>query len=346
MTTALRPVREIGLLPPEASLTDAIRWAVAHAELAPSELNTQPWLFRARVDEGLQVARVEIVLDRARLLRHLDPDAREAVVACGAALLHLQLCLRAAALGASLQYAPDRTSPDLLAVLTVSGRALERPQDRVLREAIASRGCRRAPFEPGRPSQALLAHLVAEAGYEGALLSVLDVPSLEQLRELDQQALAREAADPGRTWERAGWARGRTASPEDGVPGAAHRVGLRESLAELRRIRHVDEESGHDDDGYGTVIVIGSACDDRPSLLRAGAGLERVLLAAADAGFCARFVNNAVRYPDLRQKVGALAGLDHPQAVLHLGLGQPDSGTGRRPLEDVLELQHTHLESR
>jgi hypothetical protein len=189
-------------------------------------------------------------------------------------------------------------------------------------------------------------HLVAEAGYEGALLSVLDVPSLGVLRKLDQQALARETADPGRTSERAGWARGRTALPEDGVPGAAHHVGLKESLAELRRIRHPDDEGGREVGPDGTVIVIGSSSDDRPSLLRAGAGLERVLLAAAGAGFSGRFVNNAVRYPDLRRSVGDLAGLDHPQAVLHLGLGQPDSGTGRRPLEDVLELQHTPLEAR
>ncbi|WP_205208599.1 hypothetical protein [Arenimonas caeni] len=66
---------------------------IARAVLAPSSHNTQPWLFRP--GEG----HVELLADRTRALPVNDPDDRELVISCGAALL----TLRAAAAGAGLQ---------------------------------------------------------------------------------------------------------------------------------------------------------------------------------------------------------------------------------------------------
>lgn len=278
MNVPLGQRRAPALLAPEATPAEVVHWAVAHAILAPSELNSQPWSFRACVDGDIGAARIELGLDRTRLLTHVDPAGREAVLACGAALLNLRLALRGAELGSSVQLCPDPALHDLLAVLNVRGRTRERAEDRPLREAIPQRGTRRAPFEPGEIPVTLLNHLIAEAAYEGALVSMLDRDDVSALRAIDEQACDR------------------------------------------------------------CVLVVGSVSDDRASLLRAGAGLERVLLAATAAGVSCRLVNTSLQRQDSRSAVGRLAGLDHPQAVLHLGYGDPDTMTPRRPVEDVLVL--------
>jgi nitroreductase len=342
MTTLLSQRRAAELLAPDASLFEVVRWAVRHATAAPSELNTQPWSFRASLDSGVGAARIELGLDRTRLLPHLDPDAREAVLACGAALLNLRLALRGAELGSAVQLCPDPAQRDLLAVVTVRGRTHERPEDRALREAILERGTRRTPFERGEVPTTLLDHAVAEGAYEGALVSVLDPDEALALHALDIEACAREAVDQAREEERAHWMRPNTSGADDGVTGRAHGLGLVASLAEPHHLRHGDSHVAADELRAGAtdpcVLVIGSVSDDRDSLLRAGAGLERLLLALTAAGVTCRFVNESLRQPDLRFAAGRVAGLDHPQVVLHLGYGAPDTVTPRRPVDDVLVL--------
>jgi nitroreductase len=343
MTTLTSQRRYPALLPPDASPAQVVRWAVEHATFAPSELNTQPWSFRASVDGAVGAARIELGLDRSRLLPFLDPDAREAVLACGAALLNLRLALRGAELASSVQLCPDPALHDLLAVVNVRGRTRERAEDRPLREAIVVRGTRRSPFEPGQVPVTLLDHVLAEAAYEGALVSVLNPEEARALHALDMEACVREDADRGREEERARWARTNLSDADDGISGEAHGLGLLASLAEPYHLRHGDSHVAADEvrvtDADQCVLVVGSVGDDRASLLRAGAGLERVLLAATSSGVTGRFVNESLRQPDLRAEVSRLSGLDHPQVVLHLGYGAPDVATPRRPVEDVLVMR-------
>lgn len=293
MTTLSSRRRDPALLAPDASTAAAVRWAVGHAVLAPSELNTQPWAFRAYVDHARAAARIELGLDRERLLPHLDPQAREAVLACGAALLNLRLALRGAELGSAVQLSPDPALHDLLAVVTVRGRARERAEDRPLREAIALRGTRRTPFDCEDVPTTVLDHVVAQGGYEGALVSVPTPDEADALHALDVEACGREDV-------RTAWAHASGVDP--------------------------------------CVVVVGSVADDRASLMRAGAGLQRILLATTAVGITCRFVNESLRQPDLRADVGRLVGLDHPQVVLQLGYGAPDSVTPRRDVDEVLAL--------
>lgn len=338
--------RELPLLAPEATVVDVLTWAVAHARLAPSELNTQPWLFRALVDHRAGTARVELVLDPSRTLPHLDPDRRGAVLACGGALLHLRLALSAAGVGCAVHPAPDPGRPELLAVVDVRGRAAERPDDLPLREAIPARGSRRSPFLPGVPPMVLLDHLVAQAAQEGALATVLAPDDLVRLHEADLAASAHEAHDPGRAQERAAWTRSNLSDAPDGVPGAAHGQSVLPSLAEAHRLRHGESHVSHDELAQEardrTVLVVGSTGEDPASVLRAGCGVERVLLSGTSGGLAFRFANDSLRYPELRRALAGWSQLDHPQAVLHVGYGAPDPVvTPRRAVADVLQLEGT-----
>ncbi len=58
-----------------------LQWAV----LAPSRHNTQPWLFEIEGDELLLFA------DASRALPVADPDGRQLLMSCGAALVNLRL---------------------------------------------------------------------------------------------------------------------------------------------------------------------------------------------------------------------------------------------------------------
>ena len=67
---------------------DKLRFFLNYAVLAPSSHNTQPWLFRVVDDTA------ELYADRNRALRVVDPDDRELVISCGAALHHLRTAVR------------------------------------------------------------------------------------------------------------------------------------------------------------------------------------------------------------------------------------------------------------
>lgn len=320
---------------------ETVRWAVGQAVLAPSLLNSQPWRFRVAVDRREGTARLELYLDRQRAVPHLDPTGREGVLACGAALLNLVLALRAAGRGSTVRLLPDHAAPHLLAVVTVRGTVRERPEERPLREAIPLRTTCRSAFEPGPLVDSLLDHLVAAAAYEGALATVLDEAEAREVRALAAASRVRSAQDAGHAQDCAAWARQNLEEADDGVPGWVHGLGLVPSLEEPHRLRRgtstvAAREAHAEGTTAGRLLVVGAPSDERPAVLRAGAGLERLLLAATAAGAAAGFLDETLRFADARAEVGRLAGLDHPQVVVRLGYARSRPPTRRRPVDDVL----------
>jgi hypothetical protein len=72
------------------------RYVVDRAIWAPSVHNSQPWRFTA--DGGPQLS---LHADTSRRLTAADPDGREMMISCGAALFSVRLALR------SLGYIPE-----------------------------------------------------------------------------------------------------------------------------------------------------------------------------------------------------------------------------------------------
>src|SRR5690242_16983060 len=77
---------------------ETTRYVVARAIWAPSVHNSQPWRFTA--DGGPQLS---LHADTSRRLAAADPDGREMMISCGAALFSVRLALR------SLGYIPETT---------------------------------------------------------------------------------------------------------------------------------------------------------------------------------------------------------------------------------------------
>jgi nitroreductase len=91
--------------------------AIEHAVRAPSVHNTQPWRWRIGSDT------VELFADTARHLPTTDPDRRDLVLSCGAALHHLRVALAAAGHAVQVVRMPDPDDRSLMATVRISDGA-------------------------------------------------------------------------------------------------------------------------------------------------------------------------------------------------------------------------------
>jgi len=117
--------------------------AVKHALRAPSVHNTQPWRWHIDTADGV----VELYADQGRRLSATDPDGRDLLISCGAALDHLVVTLAHAGLQATTLRFPDPENSAHLATVQVSGT-----RDAEAADGIPSpRSHRRRPGCPVRP---------------------------------------------------------------------------------------------------------------------------------------------------------------------------------------------------
>src|SRR2546423_9704205 len=94
------------------------RYVVARAIWAPSMHNSQPWRFTA--DGG---SRLSLHADTSRRLAAADPDGREMMISCGAALFSVRLALRSLGYIPATSVLPEPGQPTLVARVSWPGRA-------------------------------------------------------------------------------------------------------------------------------------------------------------------------------------------------------------------------------
>src|SRR6516225_6305731 len=97
------------------------RHVVAEAVWAPSVNNTQPWRFVVGPDQ------IGLHADAGRRLEVADPDGREMMISCGAALFTARLALRSLGYVPEARVLPDPGDPTLVARLSWPGRAAATP---------------------------------------------------------------------------------------------------------------------------------------------------------------------------------------------------------------------------
>ncbi len=327
---------------PAEQLAHAVRYAV----LAPSSHNSQPWLFHLEGDE------LELRADRTRALPVVDPDDRELVMSCGAALFHLRIALRGFGLLPEVRtLAPPpafdplglRSVPDVLARIEVRAGSPPTADEEALFRAIPRRHTNRARFLAGSVGGGLVAGLVRAAEEEGAwLVPIDDDPRREALADLVARADAEQAADPRFRRELAAWVHPGRARSGDGMP--AYALGLhgpRALLAPLvvRTFDWGDGRAASDRqlaEGSPLLAILGTSGDGPSAWLEAGQALDRVLLRACASDLQASFLNQPVELPHLRNRVSEVAARPgFPHIVLRLGVGPEVNPTPRRPLEEV-----------
>jgi nitroreductase len=303
------------------------RDVVAHAVLAPSSHNTQPWSFR--IEEGT----LELYADRSRSLRVNDPEDRELTISCGAALLTARVA--AAHLGASLDVAllPDGDDADLLARATPCG--VPGPDARLF-PAVAERRTYRGAFADAVVSPEGMGALAQAAATEGAGLRFLDGRRRAAFRALVEEGDRRQFADAAWRAELATWIRPRRRG--DGLalsPAAA-------ATRFVVRHRDLGERVARRDsalaDRADLVALLSTQGDGVADWLTAGQALQRVLLTATLAGLQASFLNQPLQVPELRCAAGDLLDAGgYAQIALRLGVPvRRLRSTPRRPVAAVL----------
>ncbi|MPZ79023.1 MAG: nitroreductase [Actinophytocola sp.] len=307
-------------------LTDVIDTALASAVRAPSPHNTQPWRFEVRA------GRIDVLLDRSRILRAADPEGREARLACGAALFNLRVALQAAGQATAVDLRPIG-KPDQLATVWLTGACVPTTEDHMLAAAVDQRHTNRRVFTERPVSDEIRGALARAAALEGARLLVVDDPArLDAVVALLAEAEDRQRRDAEFCVELSYWATS-FAGRDEGVPVALGGPRPRaDGLADAGPFK-LDAVALRP---LPLVGVLVSPSDISQDVVRAGQALQRVLLTGTSSGVSASFLSPLVEVAWARRALRAQATrIGQPQAVLRFGYGQETAPTPRRPVRAV-----------
>jgi nitroreductase len=318
---------------------ETIRTALALACRAPSVHNTQPWRWR------IGDRSVHLYADESRGLPATDPDGRDLLLSCGAALHHLRVALAALGWRSVVHRLPNPADPGHLAAVEFT-RHDPTSDEVALAGAIPRRRTDRRRFSSWGVPRSVLLLLEDRAAAEGA--AIREAAGSRERYELATAigiAAAKQDADPAYRFETRAWSG--THADRDGVPAANAPSGLPQhgdvQLREFPGGEMRDERAGEWEEDGAALLVLGTSADDRMSALRAGEAMSAVLLEATVAGLATTPISQPLEVAETRERVrsGVLDGALFPQIVLRLGWAPFNADqvppTPRRPLRDVLD---------
>lgn len=316
---------------PNVESGSVVRSLLAAAVQAPSSHNTQPWLFRVGATS------VELLADRRRALPVNDPDHRELVISCGAALLNLRIAALAAGVVCDTRLLPDSAEPDLLARVTLTASSPS-PDAGGLAVEVSRRRTVREPFADVPLPRDAVAALAEAAAQEGAWWVVLaDEAQRLAVADLVAAGDAAQWADPRWRAELAAWMHPYRAGDGLAMPALVAPVARL-----VVRTFDLGKRVGAKDRVLATssplLAVLGTNGDGPSDWLAAGQALQRVLLTGCGRGLQASYLNQPVQVATLRARLQRLAGHPgHPQLLLRLGIPTHEAPPSpRRRLDDVI----------
>lgn len=330
--------------PAEGTSEEKLWFLVRYAVLAPSTHNTQPWRFRIHGNV------IEVRADFTRALPVVDPERRELILSCGAALFHLRAAIRYFGYGCNVERLPDPEDTTLLARVHLGFKCDTRAEDILLFNAIPKRRTNRQAFLPDPVPDALLATLARVVGEEGAWLRVVEGEEARYaVADLVAEADRLQWADKRFRCELAEWLLPNRSRSRDGIPGFAQGAGALPAYAGPAVVRTFDLGKGqaakHREIAlYSPVLaVLGTDTDTREDWLAAGQALANLLLRARVEDVWASFINQPIEVPELRPQLAMIIGrVGFPQLLLRLGFGPEVKPTPRRSAQEVIIKPHQH----
>jgi hypothetical protein len=310
------------------------RTALALATRAPSVHNVQPWEWRVG-DQSLHLyANPELHLV------HTDPDGRDMMVSCGAALNHCVVALAALGWQSRVHRFPNAAEPLHLASIQVH-RCKPSDVDVALAAAIPRRRTDRRYFNEWPVSHGDVSLMGARAARMGVTLRRVE-PSTD-LRAALAQAVWQHVTDREYLDELTVWS-GRYASsagvPARNTPESSPDSPVPGRLFAGTALAQPSEASPGDD--HGVLLALGTKDDDDLARLRAGEATSLVLLTATGLGLASSPITEPLEIGTTREAVRADAfdDEDYPQMLLRVGWApinaDPLPATPRRALDDVV----------
>ncbi len=311
------------------------RYLAELAGRAPSLHNTQPWRFTVSGDA------IELRADASRQLS-VDPDGREMLISCGAALYGLRLAVRSLGYLPEVEILPGPAGQRLLARVRLGPPEPMTAGERKLLTAVPHRHTHRGPFEAGPLPAGLFARLRDDARAEAATLTEIEPgPALRRLTAMVAAAGRRQDRDPrsrAETWQ---WSHEVTSPARDGVPARAFPAERGHAPAPLPQ-RDFDLGRGLGLASAGgppppVTAALFTPGDSERDWLQAGQALQRLLLRAAAEWVFALLNTQPLEDPATRTLIKE--GLElpgAPQLLLAFGVSRTAPATGRRPAADLI----------
>jgi hypothetical protein len=324
--------------PSDGYASDQLEFLLRYAVLAPSSHNAQPWLFRINAMD------VELFADRSRALHAIDPQDRELMMGCGAALFHLRVAAEYFGHQYRVEILPEPGHPDLLARFHLGLSGETRSEDIILFHAITQRRTNRQAFSPDPVPAELLSALNEAAREEGARLHfVQDESTRNWVADLIADADRQQWSDRQFREELAQWVRTKPESAKDGL--LLDTVGVKDWMAFMAPsiIRTFDRGGGQaakdrEIAAHSPVLAVLTTDNDSPSAwIQAGQALQAVLLRSRTDDVWASFLNQPIEIDTTRQQLADGLKLDgHPQLLFRLGYASDVLPAPRRSLREVI----------
>ena len=334
-------------LPATAGSAERLRFFLQWAVLAPSRHNTQPWVFEIEDDE------LRVYADTSRTLPIADPDGRQLLMSCGAALVNLRLAAAHFGHASSVEIISGHRRDGLLARVRLEERSASTPEAEEMFRAIPRRRTNRLPLDGREPPEGLVTTLLREARSEGASLRPVEEHQRRVVADLIGEGDDLAWSSSRFRGELAGWARTNRSARRDGLPGYALGMSDAASLVHplLLRLQNTGRAESDRDRrralGSRALLVLSTPRDGKLEWLQAGEALQRVLLRATAAGLFASYFVQPIETPPLRRRLAEAVGdPGAPQVMFRLGYGLEPRPTPRRAVEEVLRrMEHVSRRS-
>ncbi|MCX2931305.1 NAD(P)H nitroreductase [Mycobacterium sp. CVI_P3] len=314
---------------------DTVRAVLTLATQAPSVHNSQPWHWRVGPHS------MQLYADPSRHLPNTDPDRRDMLISCGAALHHCTVALAALGWQARIRRFPNPAEPDHLASLQVH-RQQAGELDITLAAAIARRRTDRRKYSAWPVPSGDIALMGARAARAGVMLRQLDL--LPDLAAIIARSVRKHTTDADYLTELNAWS-GRYGSvagvPARNTPASDPNAALPARVFAGPVLAQAAQDSPAEDNAV--LLALGTETDDELARLRAGEATSLVLLSATAMGLATCPVTEPLEVPETREAVRAdvFGTSGYPQMMLRVGWAavnaDPLPATPRRPLSEVAD---------
>ncbi|MGA7053909.1 MAG: NAD(P)H nitroreductase [Mycobacterium sp.] len=314
--------------------TGTMRTVLALASRAPSVHNTQPWRWRVGA-EGLH-----LYSDVGRQLANTDPDGRDLILSCGAALNHCVVALAAVGWRAKVARLPNPADPNHLAAIQLSRNSAD-SLDIAFAAAIPRRRTDRRHYSSWPVPVGDIALMAARAARNGVTLCQVD--DVDKLHTTVAQSVWDHMTHDYLV-ELTAWS-GRYSSvagvPARNTPQSDPRAKIPSRYFAGPALAMPAGSSPAEDNAV--VLALGTRTDDRLSQLRAGEATSIVLLTATSMGLASCPVTEPLEMIETREAVRSdiFGDSSYPQMLLRVGWApvnaDPLPPTPRRELTEFVE---------
>src|SRR5271163_1010555 len=311
-----------------------IRTVLALASRAPSVHNTQPWRWLVG-EESLH-----LYSDANRQLPNTDPDGRDLILSCGAALNHCAVALAAVGWQTKVARLPNPADPSHLAAIELMPGAAD-SVDIALAAAIPRRRTDRRYYSSWPVAAGDIAWMAARSARNGVTLC--QVEDTDKLHKIVAQSVWDHMTHDYLV-ELTAWS-GRYASeagvPARNTPKSDPRAKIPSRYFAGPALAMPPDSSPADDNAV--VLALGTRTDNRLAQLRAGEATSIVLLTATSMGLASCPVTEPLEMAETREAVRSeiFGSTSNPQMLLRVGWApinaDPLPSTPRRELSDFVE---------